>query len=57
MFERAAAGAVAKVAGVKADQWQESTPCTEWDVRQLVDHMHGGPAYLLSALEIGRAHV
>jgi uncharacterized protein (TIGR03086 family) len=53
MFERAAAGAVAKVAGVGADQWQASTPCTEWDVRQLVDHMQGGPAYLLSALGAG----
>ena len=50
MFERAAAAAVAKVAGIRADQWQAPTPCTEWDVRQLVDHMHGGPAYLLAAL-------
>jgi uncharacterized protein (TIGR03086 family) len=53
MFERAAAGAVAMVAGVRAGQWHASTPCTEWDVRQLVDHMHGGPAYLLSALGAG----
>src|SRR4051812_34093343 len=51
MFERAAAGAVAEVAGVGADQWQSPTPCAEWDVRQLVEHMHGGTAYLLSALD------
>jgi uncharacterized protein (TIGR03083 family) len=50
MFERAAVSAVAKVASVGADQWSAPTPCTEWDVRQLVDHMHGGPAYLLTAL-------
>ena len=53
MFERAAADAVAKVAGVGADQWHAPTPCTEWDVRQLVDHMRGGPAYLLCALGAG----
>lgn len=23
------------------DQWQQATPCTEWQVRQLVDHAVG----------------
>jgi uncharacterized protein (TIGR03086 family) len=27
------------VAQVKPDQWESATPCTEWDVRQLVDHL------------------
>jgi uncharacterized protein (TIGR03086 family) len=27
------------VAGVKPDQWELPTPCTEWNVRQLVDHL------------------
>ena len=50
MFERASAGAAARVAAVSAEQWQSPTPCSLWDVRQLVDHMRGGPAYLLGAL-------
>ena len=27
------------VAGVGADQWDSVTPCSEWNVRQLVNHM------------------
>ena len=27
------------VAGVEPDQWERATPCTEWNVRQLVDHL------------------
>jgi len=27
------------LATVNADQWEASTPCTEWNVRQLVNHM------------------
>ncbi len=27
------------VAGVEPDQWELATPCTEWNVRQLVDHL------------------
>jgi uncharacterized protein (TIGR03086 family) len=27
------------VEGVKADQWHDDTPCTEWDVRTLVHHL------------------
>lgn len=30
------------VAAVRADQWQLPTPCVDWTVRQLVDHMVGG---------------
>ena len=30
------------VAGVKPDQWELLTPCTEWNVRQLVDHLVSG---------------
>ena len=30
------------VAGVKPDQWEWPTPCTEWNVRQLVDHLVSG---------------
>jgi len=30
------------VAGVRDDQWENATPCTEWSVRDLVDHLIGG---------------
>jgi uncharacterized protein (TIGR03086 family) len=50
LFERAAAGAAVMVATVPADRWNARTPCAEWNVRQLVDHMAGGPRYLLDAL-------
>ncbi|MER5391508.1 maleylpyruvate isomerase N-terminal domain-containing protein [Saccharopolyspora sp. NPDC002686] len=27
------------VAGVQRDQWDAATPCTDWNVRELVSHM------------------
>lgn len=30
------------VAGVKADQWDEPTPCAKWTVRDLAGHLVGG---------------
>ena len=30
-----------------------ATPCREWDVAALLEHMAGGPAYLLTALGLG----
>jgi len=27
------------IAGVGADQWESPTPCSEWNVRELVNHM------------------
>jgi len=35
-------GAVAGVIGnIRADQWSAPTPCTDWTVRQVVDHLTG----------------
>jgi len=30
------------VAGVREDQWSDSTPCEDWDVRTLVNHLVTG---------------
>jgi uncharacterized protein (TIGR03086 family) len=30
------------IAGIKPSQWHESTPCSEWDVRELANHLIAG---------------
>ncbi len=30
------------VAGIKPNQWHDSTPCAEWDVRELANHVISG---------------
>lgn len=30
------------VAGIRPDQWQNSTPCAEWNVRELTNHVVAG---------------
>jgi uncharacterized protein (TIGR03086 family) len=52
-FDRAATVADQVIAGVKADQLGDPTPCTEWDVRQLLNHVVGGTLFFLSFLEGG----
>jgi uncharacterized protein (TIGR03086 family) len=38
-YEEAATGFTARLDAVTDDQWTNPTPCTDWDVRQLVDHV------------------
>jgi uncharacterized protein (TIGR03086 family) len=38
-YEEAAAGFTSRLDAVADDQWSDPTPCTDWDVRQLVDHV------------------
>lgn len=38
-YEEAAAGFTHRLESVTDDQWSNPTPCTDWDVRQLVDHV------------------
>ena len=38
-YERAADGFTARLDSVGDDQWASPTPCTDWDVRRLVDHV------------------
>jgi uncharacterized protein (TIGR03086 family) len=49
MFERAATNAASMLAQVQPDQRSNPTPCREWDVQALVDHMAAGSGYLLAA--------
>ena len=38
-YEEAANGFTDRLDAVGDDQWANPTPCTDWDVRQLVDHV------------------
>jgi uncharacterized protein (TIGR03086 family) len=40
-FRRASDGYVRRVREVTAAQWSAATPCSEWDVRTLVNHVAG----------------
>lgn len=55
MFERAAYGAAAMVERVEPGQGGVPTPCADWDVEALVEHMRGGMDYLGDALGIATA--
>jgi len=37
--------------GVAPDQLRMPTPCSEWDVQALLDHLVGGTEYLLAAMD------
>lgn len=50
MYERAATAASGLARSVRPEQRGWSTPCSEWDVAALLEHMAGGPLYLLGAL-------
>lgn len=50
MFDRAAGAAAGRARAVSSEQLGLATPCTEWDVAALLEHMAGGPTYLLAAL-------
>jgi uncharacterized protein (TIGR03086 family) len=38
-FRRASQGADDRIRAIQTDQWGSSTPCSEWDVRALVNHL------------------
>ena len=40
-FRRASESFVQRARAIGPDQWSGSTPCTEWDVRMLVNHVAG----------------
>lgn len=55
-YRRATDGAVAVMAAVAPEHLGRSTPCSEWSVQDLIDHLTGGTEYLLAGVE-GRAPV
>ena len=50
MYRRATDGAVAVMRTVTPEHLTLPTPCTEWSVQNLIDHMTGSTAYLQAAL-------
>jgi uncharacterized protein (TIGR03086 family) len=51
LYRAAAEHANVVVDAVRPDQLGLPTPCTEWTVQELIDHLVGGTEYLLSATE------
>ena len=51
MLQRTVDSASAMVRGVRADELTKPTPCTDWDVKALMNHMAGVMAGFTAALE------
>ena len=51
LHRRAVEGWQARTEGVAASQWGESTPCADWDVRSLVNHVVGEELWTVPLVE------
>jgi uncharacterized protein (TIGR03086 family) len=51
LYRRATARAIGVARRVEPDQLGDPTPCSAWNVQDLLDHLTGGTEYLLAALE------
>lgn len=51
IFEKAANRVSEIMAGVRQDQAADTTPCTEWNVRDVMNHVIGGAEVLAGSLE------
>ncbi len=54
LYRAAADRAMAVVDAVRPQQLASPTPCCEWTVQQLIDHLVGGSEYLMSAADYRR---
>src|SRR5689334_12678378 len=54
MLEKGHASTARILAGVSADQLGQPTPCSEWDVRGLVNHIIGGAFFFAAVAETGK---
>ena len=52
-FDRAAATATAVVDAISPEQFGDPTPCTDWTVRQLLNHLTGGTRFFVSMVTGG----
>jgi uncharacterized protein (TIGR03086 family) len=50
LYERASRGALAAARSIGEDQLVLPTPCSEWTVQDLLDHLVGGTTYLQGAM-------
>src|SRR5688572_15992210 len=50
LYRRASATAITLAEAVRSDQLGLPTPCAEWSVQDLIDHLVGGTRYLAAAL-------
>jgi len=51
LHRRAVDGWRTRCDGVAADQWQDATPCTDWDVGTLVNHVVGEELWTVPLVE------
>ena len=51
IFEKAARRVQEIMAGIRQDQGDDATPCTEWNVRDVMNHVIGGAEVLAGSLE------
>ena len=51
IFEKASRRVQEIMSGIRQDQGDAATPCTEWNVRQLMNHVIGGAEVLAGSLE------
>jgi uncharacterized protein (TIGR03086 family) len=55
MYRTAAAGAVEVAERIRPDQLASPTPCSEWSVQDVLDHVVDGTGYLAAALGADRS--